>query len=282
MCLATLGAHRDSLLPVPGQVRPLVVIEGVGELPVPSALTDLSAGGGGTIPDPPPDGGPGSNERPESVESSAPIGAAATPVQPPAVPGSTLTTPDAIIALPVPTVAPEATPPSPPNPTPIPTRPFLPGPVAPIAIATPPAAGQVVNIVLTPNVAVVPVGDLFSVAVTVNAGPGKAVDAAQVYLDFDASVLQVVKLTGGSSLGEELQSNHDNTLGQINYAAGTLGAPITSPFQLLVVQFRAVAQTGSGGTSIRFASLLNPRQTKVVTAGINTTGSLAAVNLNIK
>ena len=158
----------------------------------------------------------------------------------------------------------------------------MPGPVAPIAIATPPAAGQVVNIVLTSDVGAFSIGDLFSVAVTVNAGPGKTVDAAQVYLDFDATVLQVVKLTASSSLGEELQSSHDNTLGQINYAAGTLGAPITSPFQLLVVRFRAVTQTGSSGTTIRFASLVNPRQTKVVTAGINNTGSLAAVNLIIE
>ena len=118
--------------------------------------------------------------------------------------------------------------------------------------------------------------------VTVKAGPGNTVDAAQVYLDFDADLLQVVKLTGSSALAEELQSNHDNTLGQVNYAAGTLGAPITSSFQLLVVQFRAVAQTGPGGTTIGFASLLNPRQTKVVTAGINKTGNLGAVNLMIR
>ena len=138
------------------------------------------------------------------------------------------------------------------------------------------------DIAITSDAGLVSTGDLVNVAVTLNAGLGNGVDAAQVYLDFDASVLQVEKLTGNPAFAEELQSNRDNILGQINYAAGTLGAPITSSFQLLEVRFRAVTQTGPSGTTIRFAPVVNPRQTKVVAAGINTTGSLGAVNLVIR
>ena len=279
LCLSTLAAHRDSLLPVPGQLQEPVVIGVGGKISVPSGLSDLSdlsAVGGGAGPGTSPDGGPESNESPQPIE------AAATLTQPSVVPGSTLVIPDAATALPVPTVAPEATPPFPINPTPTPIRSFLPGPAASVAIPTPQPTEQAVNIVLISDAAAVSIGDQLSVAVRVNAGPGNAVDAAQVYLDFDAAVLQVENLTGSSALSEELQSRHDNSLGQIDFAAGTLDAPITSSFQLLVVQFRALAQTGPGGTTIRFASLVNPRQTKVVNAGINSTGSLGTVNLTIR
>jgi hypothetical protein len=66
-------------------------------------------------------------------------------------------------------------------------------------------------------------GEQFSVNIIVNAGPANSVDAMQVYLDFDPSLLQVIAIRDGTTLSEQLQSSFDNSLGQINYAAGTLG-----------------------------------------------------------
>jgi hypothetical protein len=87
-------------------------------------------------------------------------------------------------------------------------------------------------------------------------------------------VLEVVDLTGGPALPLELQSAFDNHLGRVSYAAGTLDGPIAAPFTLVTVDFRAVAPTGPEGTSLAFAPLEPPRQTRAALTGSDATGRL--------
>jgi hypothetical protein len=120
-------------------------------------------------------------------------------------------------------------------------------------------------------------------SVLVNAGPASPADAVQVYLDFDPSVLEVVSLTGGPALEEQLQATFDNGLGRVNYAVGTLGESLGRPFTLVTVEFRAIGATGQRGTDIVFSPLVPPRQTKsVIDAGVNNTGTLTPVNLVVQ
>ena len=126
-------------------------------------------------------------------------------------------------------------------------------------------------------------GQQVSVNVVVGAAPTSPADAAQVYLDFDASVIQVVSLTSGAALSQVLQAEFDNSRGRVNYAAGTLEDSVEAPFTLVTVNFRAAAATGQGGTVIDFAPLAPPRQTKVaVDVGKNVTGNLTPVRLVIQ
>jgi hypothetical protein len=126
----------------------------------------------------------------------------------------------------------------------------------------------------------VAVGESFQVDVWVEAGPNNPVDTVQVYLNFDPTKLQVTDVFGGGELEEELQEpEYDNLLGHIKYAVGTLDTnnPLTEEFILLTVYFEALDPTGSGGTPVQFAPLVDPRQTKAIRSGNNRTGTLTNV-----
>jgi hypothetical protein len=146
---------------------------------------------------------------------------------------------------------------------------------------------QNVDILLIPDRPKVNVGEQFSVNVMVNAGPASPVGAAQVYLDFNTALLEVMSLTGGATLSEELQSSFDNGLSQIAYAAGIApgasGDSVTSPFPLVTVTFRVIAASGQSGTNIVFAPLVPPRETKTVfDAGRTNTGQLVPINVVVE
>jgi hypothetical protein len=134
------------------------------------------------------------------------------------------------------------------------------------------------DVELTPGQQTIPAEQQFNIEVLVHAGPANQVDTVQVYLDFDPAKLEVVKLVGGTTLPVPLQSSFDNTLGRVNYAAGTFGDPVTAPFTLVTVTFRGRERTGEEGTNIVFAPRVNPRQTKVVFDGENVTKNLLPAN----
>lgn len=100
-------------------------------------------------------------------------------------------------------------------------------------------------------------GTIFELPVQILAG-GNTVDAAEMRLAFDPSVLQVVDAAGnpttvismGSSLGTALRNTVDNSTGAIRYAAGATfgGAPASGTFTLATIRFRAVAL--SAGTTV--------------------------------
>ena len=108
---------------------------------------------------------------------------------------------------------------------------------------------------------------------------GQPVDAAQAYIDFDPSLLEVVdadagtagvQIQQGTALPDELQNSVDNGSGQIDFAAGIFGGqPLSGTFTLATVEFKAKATTG--GTPLSFV-FVAPRETKVVLsseAGVN-------------
>jgi hypothetical protein len=134
------------------------------------------------------------------------------------------------------------------------------------------------------STSVASVGQQITINVMVNASPGSPVDAVQAYLDFDTSVLQVVSVVGGATLSQVLQpAKFDNGRGEVDYAAGTTGDSIESPFTLLSVNFQTTAVTGQNGTAIVFAPLTPPRQTRVaVGAGQDVTGNLTPVSLVVQ
>ena len=198
---------------------------------------------------------------PAAVAETPPATPAATPIQPPP---PTATPPAASTPFPTatPTPAPAATPTPPPTPTPL----------------SPLTAG----IALLPESDTVAVGRPFQLQIWVYCGESNPVDTVQVYLIFDPAHFAAVSLTAGPALEIPLQSNVDNALGQIDYAAGTLGAAIANPFILVTVTFRAHSPTGPPGTYITFAALQSPRQTKAIAGGANLTGNLTSAYLIVE
>ncbi len=125
-------------------------------------------------------------------------------------------------------------------------------------------------------------GQSFQVRVQVQAGRINRVDVAQVYLEFEADVLEVISLAGGEALEYRLQRNVDNSTGRIAFAAGTLGDAVSYPFTLATVTFRAKSLTGPQGTYVGFSPLQAPRQTKAVAGGANVTGALAGAYVIVR
>ena len=126
------------------------------------------------------------------------------------------------------------------------------------------------------------IGQLFEVEVTVEAGDASPVDTVQFYLDFDASVLQIVEINPGATLEVVLQSGFDNLAGQVGFAAGTLADSAEDPFTLVSLTFQATRPSGPAGTQLQLAPLISPRETKAIEAGINKLGNLSPLTLFIQ
>ena len=120
-------------------------------------------------------------------------------------------------------------------------------------------------LVIQPFSTTVSLGQNFDVVIEVQAGT-QLLDGAAAYLNFDPTYLQVISITPGSSLPALLENSHDNTTGQVNYAAGTLSGPISGTFTLATITFNAFAQTP--GTSILFNEV-DPRKSDITYAGIS-------------
>jgi hypothetical protein len=114
---------------------------------------------------------------------------------------------------------------------------------------------------LDPASSTVSTDQIFAMAIRIVAG-SQLVDGAEVHVDFDPTHLQVVQGDGtpatsieaGSSLGVTILNAVDNALGQIDFAAGTFGAPPSGTFVLATIRFKALASTGGLGTSISFVA----------------------------
>ena len=138
------------------------------------------------------------------------------------------------------------------------------------------------SIALETAVTAVAVGEEFDVSVRVRAGVTNRVDTVQVYLDFDASTLEVVSLGPGTRLEYQLQSVLDNSEGRVAYAAGTLGAAQQQPFTLCTVTFRAKVPSNERKVFLRFSPLRAPRQTKAISRGLNVTGELVPTQVVVR
>jgi hypothetical protein len=137
--------------------------------------------------------------------------------------------------------------------------------------------GDAVTIGLDPDAPAVTVGQIFSVAINVNAG-SQQVDGAQAVITFDPVHLQVVddaglpvsSITAGSAMDTHLMNQVDNAAGRILYSDGQLaGAPLTGSFTLATICFKAVA---AGLTPVSF-TMQGQLQTKVTFQGGNVLSS---------
>ena len=124
-----------------------------------------------------------------------------------------------------------------PSPSPLPAR--LPRP-APATIATP-SPPPTVLVLLELTAGEIRLGRQFEVRATIGAGTDRPVDTAQVHLEFDPAKLQVESLSSGPRLEYLLLSTWDNSLGNVKYAAGTLGPAVETPFTLFKATFSSQA-----------------------------------------
>jgi hypothetical protein len=159
-----------------------------------------------------------------------------------------------------------------PTATPIPTSTPTPSPT-PTPTATPEVV-PVVELRLDPPSPAVTEGELFDLAIRVDAA-SQLVDGAEVHLDFDPVYLQVVDANGdpaseiedGGVLNTVILNQASNMMGRIDFAAGILQGELPSgTFLLATLHLRALNNTGAGATSMTFVTEL-PRQTNVTHRG---------------
>lgn len=137
-------------------------------------------------------------------------------------------------------------------------------------------------ITLQSSATTVRAGEVFRIMALVGANSTAPVDAAQVYLDFNAEVFEVISLAGGSRLEYQLQASVDNDAGRVGFAAGTLEGAVTYRFTLCTLTLRAKETTTAQSSLIEFARLQKPRQTKAVKGGLNVTGNLASIRVIVR
>ena len=128
-------------------------------------------------------------------------------------------------------------------------------------LATNPSTG--VTLAITPSTRSVTVGQDFNLVVELQAGT-QSVDGAAAYLNFNPTYLKVVSITPGSTLTSVLQNSYDNTLGQVNFAAGVLSNFPSGTFTLATISFHAVTAVNS--TPITFNAAV-PRLSDVTFGG---------------
>ena len=118
------------------------------------------------------------------------------------------------------------------------------------------------------------VGSSFVVEVLVDPRSDAKVDAAQVFLAFDPSILQVSDISLGNRLEEQLFLETDNVGGRAGFAAGTLGLAGSSRFKLASVEFHVVGVTGPRGSAVRFGPSRAGLVTRSVYQGADNIGVL--------
>jgi len=140
-----------------------------------------------------------------------------------------------------------------------------------------PGAGSV-SIGLAPSSKTVAVGQVFTLAIQLEAG-SQPVDGAEAHLDFDPTYLRVVNADGVEAdeitevttwLDTVLQNAVDNRQGTIDYAAGVLiGEPPTGTFTLASIRLKAITETMDTGLSFVFT---DTRKTDAVFEGTSVLG----------
>ncbi|MFK7925207.1 MAG: cohesin domain-containing protein [Bacteroidia bacterium] len=142
------------------------------------------------------------------------------------------------------------------------------------------AQSAVVDFVPNPLNSVVNNGSTFAVAIEVETN-GQATAGAEIHLDFDPTFLEVLSVTGGTSLPIPLipMPNFDNGSGTIDFAAGTFGIPVSTDFTFVTITFEAKALVSS--TAITYATSGFPRITSTSVAGINTLNQAIPFSVSI-
>lgn len=127
----------------------------------------------------------------------------------------------------------------------------------------PQSANNSVTLALEAPSSSIGVGQTFTMPIIIDAET-QVVDAASAHLNFESAYVEVISITAGSELPLLLQNDFDNTIGQLDVAAGTLEDYPSGSFILATVTFRAITETE--GISITFNST-TPRLSDVTFEG---------------
>lgn len=123
---------------------------------------------------------------------------------------------------------------------------------------------DLVVVAVKPQTEKVHTGETFTLKVIIRAGD-RQVDGAQIFLDFDPKVLQVLEVTLLPPLHTPIYNQVDNENGRVSYAAGLLlGTLPSGTFDLVEMTLQAQAPTG--GTYLTFTHDI-PRRTAVSLQG---------------
>ena len=163
-----------------------------------------------------------------------------------------------------------------------------------------PASAQsgIVPVYLDPPTFSLAQGQVATVSIKIDAS-GQPVDTAQVFLEFDPALLQVVDAAGSPAVSVEfgtlistgvwtqrLLNFADNTTGKIGVAAGkgtpaSGGADANSEFVLATIRFKAFAGVGVANISIDVEDIQSPQRTKVYSGGSEVTGPASGATITI-
>lgn len=124
-------------------------------------------------------------------------------------------------------------------------------------------SGEQVTISVNPASKRAGVGEIFTLDLLISSGQ-QLVDAADAFVSFDPARLHVVdangndtnSITPGTALALVLLNNANNSQGRITFSAGRQlgGTPPSGNFVLATIRFKAMAETGTGGTPVHFLS----------------------------
>jgi hypothetical protein len=140
--------------------------------------------------------------------------------------------------------------------------------------------GATAGMVIEPTPREAGVSEDFTVAVRVTISEGAGTNSAGAHLDFDTTYLEVLGITPGTALGDEIQNDHDDTAGTIDYVAGVgMGNPaVTGDFVLATIEFHAKAATPVEGTQLTFVFTPAIRETCAYVGADNVLDPSGVVN----
>jgi hypothetical protein len=134
-----------------------------------------------------------------------------------------------------------------------------------------------VTLALDPATASTRVGDEIAIRVEARAG-AQAIDGVSAYLDFDPSVLQVVRMLPGADLPVAIENRADNGVGRIDFSAGTFAQFPSGGVTVVTVTFRAIAP--SAGSAVLFNDS-GARTSDVTFGGASVLGDLQAASIAV-
>jgi hypothetical protein len=116
------------------------------------------------------------------------------------------------------------------------------------------------------------VGQSSTVVIQVQTG-GQAINGAEIHLDYNPAVIQINTITASTNLPLPLVGPaFSNTAGTVDYAAGTVSNFPTANFDLITIQFTALA---AGSSPLRIPAAAVPRRSDI-TSGTSSVFSLTA------
>ncbi len=137
------------------------------------------------------------------------------------------------------------------------------------------------NFVINPSSVDLEQNGTVTLTVQVEMVSGSA-NAAEMYLNFDPSVLQVNSLTPNTSILNvgTVSAEFDNTEGTLQYGAGVFSNFPTTSFDLLEIEFQAIGDAGTSST-IDFFDPPGVPSTIIAVNGNNILGTSSGATINI-